>query len=104
MKSFWKKIKRWFSCDVIERPITPTPDRDKLIDGKWYSTEHSGSLRDRFNRIRSPHYNRTSWEYHEYEQKTYGKCSYTANCIFCEKIKNGEPIMEVDKIDAMTFL
>lgn len=61
------------------------------------------SLRERFNRVRTPHYNRTSWEYHQYEQETYGECRYTENCRFCEKIKKGETITEDDKIDAMTF-
>lgn len=61
------------------------------------------SLRDRFNKVRTPHYNRTSWEYHRYEQEEYGKCSYTDHCRFCEKIAKGETITEEDKIDAMTF-
>ena len=65
--------------------------------------EDRQKLRDRFNKQLIPHYNRTSWEYHQYEQKTYGKCTYTDNCRFCDKEKNKETITEDDKIDAMTF-
>ena len=54
-------------------------------------------LRDRFNEQPISHYNQTSWEYHRYEQKEYGKCIYTDHCRFCEKEKNGEVITEDDK-------
>lgn len=44
-------------------------------------------MRDIFNTKLFFHMNRTSWEYHQYEQETKRKCTYTENCRFCEEIE-----------------
>jgi len=87
--NWWKKLKQFFG--IKTKIIT----RNERI-----------SLREKFNTVLQPryHYTTTSWECHLYEQKTYGKCSFTDNCRFCEKEKNGEIITEDDKIDTILFL